>query len=136
MCFPEMPRGRGPNPSKALWLPSFHWWPLAYHPWFQSLPLASSTLRFLVFLPLSSPVPSCLFFPLSCLLTVGNCTDPFFFFHRPIFNFFSVLFELLFFLTLSSHRVLHVSRSNCTLSSPLLSCIHLWDPPAPPSCSI
>lgn len=54
----------------------------------KALPLASRTLCFLVFLPLSSTVPSCLFFPLSCLLTLGNFTDPFFFLQTHFLIFF------------------------------------------------
>lgn len=126
MHFPEMPQGRGSNPSKALWLPSFPWWPLANHPRFRSSTFGfHNSVGFLVFLPLSSASHCWLFLPLSSLVTVGNFTDPFFFYTDPFFIFFSILFELPFFLTLYSHWVLHVSRSNCTLSCPLLSCIHL-----------
>lgn len=125
-----MPQGRGSNPSKALWLPSFPWWPLANHPRFRSSAFGfHNSVGFLVFLPLSSASHCWLFLPLSSLVTVGNFTDPFFFFYTDLFFiFFSILFELPFFLTLYSHWVLHVSRSNCTLSCPLLSCIHLQEP--------
>ena len=104
--------------------------PCGYHPslgshWpTEALPLASTTLYTFLFFFLCLQWHLWVVFP---FFISRNCRQ----LYRPSFDLFSVLFELPFFLSLYSRRVLHASSFNHTLSCPLLSCIHLQDPSSP-----
>lgn len=124
MCaFPEMPGGGAPILPRlcGCHLSLGGHQPTALGP--EALPLASTTLyTFLIFFLCLQQALLCCFFPFHVSQNYRQ-------FYRPIFDLFSVLSEQPFFLTLSSHWAFHTSRANCAFSCPLLSCVHLWDPP-------